>query len=375
MVRILHLGDLHLDSPFSGKSKEAAARMNAKAREVFRAAMRFARERAVDIVLLAGDLFDREYYAPATVKMLCDEMAALPECRFVISPGNHDCYTAHSPYRTQRFSANVYIFEKKEIDSVVFPELHTEVYGYAFCAPSYTEEPLCGFRVKEEGRLNLLCAHGEISTVSQYAPIRESSLAESGLDYAALGHIHACEPICRAGNTQYAYSGCLYGRDFGETGAKGGVLISAEWDGERKRVSAERVTLCPWEFWDIAVNVTGFDRVEQVVARAKELLPPADAIVTERYIRIALEGRTAEEWSLPTLSVALASLGDVTLCDETLCEISFAELEKDYTVRGAFYRALKPRLEAMDAEERRTAQTALRMGLYALEGGNPAEAE
>ena len=53
-------------------------------------------------------------------------------------------------------------------------------------------------------------------------------IAASGADYLALGHIHynVVEPLDSRG--VYAYSGCLEGRGFDETGEKGFVLIEVE---------------------------------------------------------------------------------------------------------------------------------------------------
>jgi hypothetical protein len=44
------------------------------------------------------------------------------------------------------------------------------------------------------------------------------------------------------------------------------------------------------------------------------------------------------------------------------------ELKNDLSIRGAFYRALLPKLESADADERATAADALRIGLLALDG-------
>ena len=61
-----------------------------------------------------------------------------------------------------------------------------------------------------------------------------------------------------------------------------------------------------------------------------------------------------------------ASLFEVQ--DRTLPLYDAAYLEKAPTVQGAFYRALLPRLESRDAEERALAGEALRLGLSALAG-------
>ena len=99
-VKILHIGDLHLDSPFASLGSDGQAKANAELRRAFSRAIGYARENAVQIVLIAGDLFDREYYSRGTLDTVCKEMESVPDCVFVISPGNHDPITPHSPYKT-----------------------------------------------------------------------------------------------------------------------------------------------------------------------------------------------------------------------------------------------------------------------------------
>ena len=60
-LRILHTGDIHLDSPFSRLSLERSEERRAGMRETFHRLMALVRERKIDIALIAGDLFDGAY--------------------------------------------------------------------------------------------------------------------------------------------------------------------------------------------------------------------------------------------------------------------------------------------------------------------------
>ena len=62
----------------------------------------------------------------------------------------------------------------------------------------------------------------------RYAPLPESHIAVSGLTYLALGHIHACSGLQRAGETAWAYSGCPEGRGFDELGEKGCLWVTVD---------------------------------------------------------------------------------------------------------------------------------------------------
>ena len=89
-VRFIHTGDLHLDSPFSRLPIEKSEERRREMRETFGKLMQLVREEHADLLLIAGDVFDREYRTSATTKLLLDEFGACPHCQIVIAPGNHD---------------------------------------------------------------------------------------------------------------------------------------------------------------------------------------------------------------------------------------------------------------------------------------------
>ena len=67
---------------------------------------------------------------------------------------------------------------------------------------------------------------------------------------------------------------------------------------------------------------------------------------------------------------ALSEFG-VSQTDASACFVSdFSALMEDYSIRGEFYRQLKPLLESDDSAQRSTALKALRLGLNALNGAD-----
>lgn len=65
---------------------------------------------------------------------------------------------------------------------------------------------------------------------SPYCPVTEEELSQSGMRYAALGHIHLGSGLRRAGSCFYAWPGCPEGRGFDECGEKG--ILQIDIDGE-----------------------------------------------------------------------------------------------------------------------------------------------
>lgn len=116
------------------------------------------------------------------------------------------------------------------------PELGVRVWGAAF-TDRVSGPLLRGFSApRQEGRLELLCLHGEVGVPSsRYDPVSEEELAASGLDYAAFGHVHSFSGLRRAGDCFYAWPGCPEGRGFDETGEKGVIIADVERGGVKLR--------------------------------------------------------------------------------------------------------------------------------------------
>ena len=70
MLRILHTGDIHLDSPFSKLDPRLAEQRRQELRRTFVSAMQYAKDKQVDLVLIAGDLFDHGFVTRETMALL-----------------------------------------------------------------------------------------------------------------------------------------------------------------------------------------------------------------------------------------------------------------------------------------------------------------
>lgn len=371
MLKILHTGDIHLDSPFARLDARLADRRREEARASFSAMMAYARKCGVDLVLMAGDIVDREYATRATMELLTREFSRM-SCPIVIAPGNHDCVLPGSIWMQDIFPENVYIFRSQSLAKFSFDALHTDVYGYAFTSPEMAESPLCGQSVERPDRINLLCAHGDItSPVSRYAPITRTDLAGFGADYAALAHIHNPPAVERRGKTVSAYCGCLEGRAPDETGPKGAIIaeISRE-TGAAATVRVGRVRFSRRRYENAEADCTGASTAGDLTECVREAIA-AGGYGEDTLLRVTLKGSVAPSLIVDTdaLAAGFDGLFSLEVRDETTPIISAAELMGDRTVRGEFYRMLLPRLESADPRERRVAAMALREGLAAMSGG------
>ncbi|MBE6643631.1 MAG: DNA repair exonuclease [Ruminococcaceae bacterium] len=372
MVKILHCADIHLDAPFvCGDKMKSELRRN-ELFATFSSMINYVKLNGIDLVLISGDLFESENVTRDTSALLVRAFADNPSCRFVISPGNHDPYTTDSVYAKVKFPPNVYIFNSPVLSGLSFDDINVDVYGYAFTSSEMEINPFKGMGPARPGRVNLLCAHGELTQSGKgVCPIDIDDIRKSGFDYVALGHIHSGSEVMKAGDTFYAYSGCLEGRDFGECGIKGAIYCELEKDRCELISNFKKIRFCKRRYEIERVNVSGAQNISDVLPAVKERIEEKE-YGRDTLLRVILEGDVSPE--LVISKSAFTSLEDGLFYLETVNRTrpfyDIGKLANDPTVRGAFYEELKPMLESEDEKERELAYSALKYGLSALGGNN-----
>lgn len=364
MLRLLHLGDLHLSGAFSGFSARAAAMRRVRQLEALEKMLALATERGVQMILLSGDSFDTETPDPDIVRRF---FALLDGCGVpvVIAPGNHDPYRQGGPWDSIPLPRNVFLFRESELAFFSFPSLGVNVYGYAFTESTHAAPALPDRDTLPRDRYNILLAHADmLSSASVYAPLTADELAASGFALAALSHVHNPPTARLFGDTMVAYSGFFAGRGFDECGP--GHVNWVEIEGSRVRVTpletgADRFEICP-------VDCTGAESGETVRRRASEALAKA-AYPDSTALRVELCGEVGAA-CVPD-AMAMARLGTsyalFEVKDRTLPLFDKELLGREPSLRGAFYRAMSRRLEGGEVD-RDVAAEALRLGLAALSG-------
>ncbi|MBQ7700732.1 MAG: DNA repair exonuclease [Clostridia bacterium] len=372
MLKILHMADLHLDSPFSLKNADTAQAMRQMMRGTFTSAMLYARSAEIDLVLIPGDVFDTGYAARDTLALLKSEFEKSPGIRFVISPGNHDPYRADSPWAKTDFPKNVYIFKSSALGKISFDDLDTDVYGWAFTEENMSADPLAVKPHPDPERINILCAHCELDgpVGGRYCSISKAELGAAGFDYAALGHIHkGTDGANRIKNTYYAYSGCLEGRSFDECGPKYAIL--AELDKKKGELKAEFRTrsFTQRRFEIVEADVTGCGDTPALLNAVNAAVRAAHT-GNETSVRVILRGSVPAELVISEEFTAnnISAVRYAEVENRTEPTYDIEQYAKEPGIRGAFYRAMEPLLLQGTEKDRQTAAKALKAGIQALNG-------
>lgn len=375
-MKILHTGDLHLDSAFCAENAQKAEERREAQRELLRRVFACAKEEQCDLMLIAGDLFDSRTVTPETAT-LTEKLLRESPCPVVIAPGNHDPYTEGSFYRAcgkMQLPEHIYLFTSSELQCFELEELRTRVFGYAFSSPFLSTSPLAGAMLPaKDGWWHLFCAHADLSSpISRTAPVTEGDLLRADFDYAALGHIHK-PPVLSSERIQYC--GFAEGRSFDELG-KGGVLIVTLAQGASPKI--ERKILGEVCYGVEELDMSAYhDEPSMIEAIQKAQQDAISQGIT--HLRLYLVGDADPDvlsWTLEKTNQEENSLRRCEVINLTIPVSDGEFLKKDMTIRGALYRELYPKLIDEDPAVRRRAARALRIGLCAIDGRNiPTEEE
>ena len=371
-MKLLHAADFHLDSPLIGLTTEKSALRRRELREIPARLAAVAKDERVDLVLLPGDLFDGKRVHPETVRALAGALEDM-EVPVFIAPGNHDWYHERSPYAAFSWPDHVHIFTTPELQAVELPGLNCVVHGCAFTTPHREDDPLDRFAVPDNGKLHLLCVHGEVGLTGNHAPINLKSLEQSGAAYAALGHFHAANSG-KAGKTLWAYPGCPEGRGFDELGPKGALIVSfgenvqleiRSLDGPDvppidvgvQPVAAKFIPVCRRQYRIETVDVNHFAAA----------LPVG---ISPDLVRFLLTGESRSTPDLIALTAQAAPhFFHVELRDRTTLPAELWARAEEDSLTGVFLREMRTRLDSAEGDEKNKLLLAARFGLAALEGG------
>lgn len=372
MPKIIHTADLHLDAPFSLFDPQKAQARKNELRGVFSSLIMYAKTEKADMVIIAGDFFDHGFVTKETMSLITSQFASVPECKFVISPGNHDCLSQKSPYVKTVFPPNVYIFNSENISRFEFPDINTDVYGWAFTSPTMEKNPLEHHIAVNPDRINILAVHADMTgKASNNCPITAEDIEKSNCDYAALGHIHAGTEVKTAGKTYYAYSGCLEGRSFDECGTKGAIICDITKENGIAKTGFTYKRFCRRRYEKFELDITSAELKSDVVSKIKSEIAHR-AISSDTLLRVILTGTVSPEKNIKVNEITEADIGVfyLEIKDKTVPLLSYEELKNALSVKGAFFRELLPKLESENEDERILAAQALRYGLAALSGSD-----
>ena len=231
-MKFIHTADLQIGARFA-QFGEKADILRAARLSTLKRMLEIAREKDVDAVLIAGDMFESNQMANALVNEAFAALAACPEIPVVILPGNHDpldgpgCIWMRKPFAAP--PAHVTVCVSREpvpiADAIVLPVPITQKVSTK--DPSLPLVEMAANAARDKIKIGM--THGALAIEGKHQPsdqpIALDAATRAGLDYLAVGHWHKPQAY---DDGRLAMSGTPEPDDFGqESGSVSLVEISA----------------------------------------------------------------------------------------------------------------------------------------------------
>lgn len=366
-IKILHTADLHFDTPFSGMSPKEALKNKEELKQVFEKIIQISLDEEIDILLIAGDIFDNLSVNKTTLYFIKNCFEKINTIKIFISPGNHDPFNQKSFYSIVDWPANVHIFKGK-MEKVILEDLNTVVWGAGF-NNSHINKSMLKEVKRMEGYNNIMVMHGEIAAFkegNEYNPITEEDISVSNMDYIALGHRHKFSEVKKIENTYYSYSGCPQGRGFDELEDKGIVLLELK----DRFIENRFVRTSIRNYYEKEINIEGCFGYAEVKDRIINKISDYDR--KNNFYKVILSGQVSEEFVINEEVLQDLLKGEfyfVKVIDKSEIKLDLNELMRGYSLKSIFARKIYDKLQSTETqEEKEIIILALKIGLQSISG-------
>ncbi len=283
MFTFIHTADLHLDSPLQKLEQYEGAPVEAlrgATRRALENLVALALERSVDFVLIAGDLFDRDWKDYNTGLFFAAQMAKLREADipvFLIG-GNHDA--ASRITKILNFPDNVRRFPADRPDTIALDDFGAAIHGQGYATPAITHDLSLAYPAPLPGYFNIGMLHTAATGREghdTYAPCTVEGLVAKGYDYWALGHIHTREILHE--RPFIVFPGNIQGRHIRECDPKGCMVVSVDEQGDAT-LEFQPLDVMRWARLkvDMADAADGFEAAEAVCEALEAGLETQDGL-------------------------------------------------------------------------------------------------
>ena len=284
-LRFVHAADLHLDSPFRGIGSEAPEYVGETLRratfDAYENIIELCVRERVDALLVAGDIYDGADRSLRAQLKFVDGLNRLDAAgiRSFVCHGNHDPLDGWEarlalPPGCVRFGAEV-------SGEPVFPDEPERAAVYGISYPRRVVEENLSLRFREipafagmtgasgmtaagagmtgavgsGAGCNIGLLHANVGGNTghdNYSPCTVTDLAETGLDYWALGHVHTRQ-VLRQERPTVVYPGNPQGRHPLETGERGVYLVEVD-DYGAVSLDFRPVDVVRWETLEVGIG-------------------------------------------------------------------------------------------------------------------------
>ena len=349
----IHTADIHLGSRMDSRfPREIAERRRREMRETFERLCRYAQEKGAAAILLCGDVFDSDAPFKKDKEFFYGVISDHPQLDFLYLRGNHDTgegFVGEAPQNLKLFGEewSAFAFGDVVISGIeISPKNAVSMYSTL---------------ALDQDKTNVVMLHGQVSDNCGEDLICLKRLRDKNIDYLALGHVH--KPSQKAqrldSRGEWAYSGCLEGRGFDESGKRGFMELEIE----NGKVKSTFVPFASRIIEELELDISAAESsygAEVLAQRALTLNP-------DGIYRLNLTGEVSFSGGELASDVASRLSGSclyISVKDRTSQKLDLAQYENDATLKGEFVRTVMGDDSLNEDQKKRV----IMAGLRALRG-------
>ncbi len=380
-MKIIHTADIHLDSKLSRhlSADQARDRRN-ELISTYNSMVQYALNERAQAILIAGDLFDVTRISATARNAVMASITDNPEMIFYYLRGNHDADSfiqdvikkfGFIPENLKLFGDDWTSFTLIDDGRLNSEDAGQEVVITGAEINADNNSHLVNSLALDQSKFNILTLHGQETISSskkdaEVIPIKD--YRNRGIDYMALGHVHAPKIEKLDARGVYSYSGCLEGRGFDECGPRGFNVLTISGG----KLDVEFIPFAKRVMHEIFVDVSDCTTSDEMIKSIKtKLAGTGDTeVLPEDMVRIVLSGEVSLDAEFDTLYIAKMLDNDyyyLTVKDKTSVSIDYNSFAYDKTMKGEFVRLVKAEQEAGNLSEE-DAAAIIRTGVLLLAG-------
>ncbi|MGE5497281.1 MAG: metallophosphoesterase family protein [Syntrophothermus sp.] len=207
-IKILHTADIHIGLKFTGRDYPSGLteKLVADRHDTLERIVELANSNACDLIVIAGDMFDRITVSKADVRQAAEILNRFTGTAVAVLPGNHDFIedNQNNIWKSFREKMNEHLLiflEKPRVYSTNIGEVPINFYPGP-CTTKHSKTNMISW-IKEAGKnssaISIGVAHGSVEGLSPdigkgYYPMQTEELRNCGTDLFLLGHTHVRFP-------------------------------------------------------------------------------------------------------------------------------------------------------------------------------------
>lgn len=361
-MKMIHCADFHLDSKLNANlDRDKAVKRRAELLHTFVRMADYAEQNQVEVILIAGDLFDTGKLSASAVQTVLQVVSGHPDIRFYYLSGNHDRegFPAEEklPDNLKCFGRSWQTFEEAD-GKICISGMELNRDNAKTAALSL---------VLDAGKFNIVMLHGQETESVGRDRAEQIHLKEfrgKGIDYLALGHIHSFQSERLDARGTWCYPGCPEGRGFDECGDHGFVVL--EVDEAAGSFQMEFVPFAYRRICCVEADVTGCETSVEMANRARAALDAAGCAASS-MVKLVLTGNLPVDCEKDPAFLLATFENDyffLKVEDETGLAVDYNDYLLDESLKGEFVRQVMADATLTEDEK----PVVIRLGLQALAG-------